>query len=484
MIYLSIAQNDIKLLSLKKTLLGQEETVFFEKKYEIKLTEKGKPINIDLLASAIKEVFTSAFNKNHQDKEVFLILPQETFFFLRMNVPSDIATSALNSFINDKIRSSLPILTEELVSDYFAKTTSEQKIVNFFGISKEIVKDYQQVFSLIDLKINSILPETLAYFKLFEKTLRVDKKEIILYVNIENNLLNGYLFDNFGLLDEKNFVAALSEENTPEKIIKQINKQLETENKKPNRLIISGNQSENIRQDTFTKAVGIWTNPLKRIIPNFYQNYLNSIITHQNKHFSILKFDVCFGAYIFNHEEKFSLNKKLDKDFQSKKTTTDYNTAPYSKINFPKKEILLFLTSFALSFSLFVLINNFKLTKLSFFSKKITPTVTPLPTSTPSPTPTIKKEELKIQILNGSGIPGKASEMKDILKKKGYQEIITGNADNYNYKLTEIQVKKSKSYVPDIIKNDLLDYLSTVKISSLPEDKTPDVVIIVGADFK
>ncbi|MGB9883045.1 MAG: LytR C-terminal domain-containing protein [Microgenomates group bacterium] len=484
MIYLSINQNTIKLLSFKKTLLGQEETVFFEKTYEAKLTDKGKPINIDLLASAVKEVITSAFTKNHQDKDVFLILPQEAFVYLRMEVPSDIAPSALNSFINDKIRSSLPVLTEELVSDYFVKINDQQKVVNFFGISKEIIEDYQQAFSLIDLKLVSILPETLAYFKLFEKTLRADKKEIILYVNIENNLLTGYLFDNFGLVDEKNFVAQISQDNTPEKIIKEISKQLETENKKPNRLIISGNQSENIRQDTFTKTVGIWTNPLKRIIPNFYQSYLKSIIVDQNKPFSILKFDACFGAYVFNREEKFSLNKKLGKNSQSIRTTINDNSFSSPKIYLPKKEIFLFLSSFVLSFFLFIFINNFKSTKLSFFSKKITPTVTPLPTITPSPTPTIKKEELKIQVLNGSGIPGKASEMKEILKKKGYQEIITGNADNYDYKLTEIQVKRSKSFVAELIKNDLSDYFSTIKITTLAEEKTPDVIIIIGADFK
>lgn len=480
MVYLSINEKTIKLLSLRKTLLGQEETVFFEKSYETKLTDKGKPVNIDLLASAIKEVITTAFSKNKEDKDIFLILPQEAFIFLRIDVPSDIATTALNSFISDKIRSSLPVLTDEIASDYFIKINNEQKIVNFFGINKEIIDNYQQVFSLIDLKLISVLPEPLTYFKLFEKTLRQDKKENILFVNLENNILTGYVYDNFGLIDENKFFAQINEENTPQKIIKEIAKKLESENKKLNRVVISGSQSEDIRQDTFTKEIGVWTNPLKRIIPNFYENYLKLLIIDKNKPFSILKFDNCFGGFVFSKEEKFSLNKDLRKINKLTKS----NSVNLSKINLSKKEIILFVASFVLSFSLFVFISNFKSIKIPLITKKITPTITPTPTFTPTPTPSIKKEDLKIQVLNGSGIAGKASEMKDILKKKGYSEIITGNADNYDYKITEIQVKKDKKEAGRLIKNDLLDYLTTLKETTLSDDKTPDVIIIIGADFK
>lgn len=472
MIYLSIFEYKIKALSLKKTLLGQEEVSFFEKKYETKLLEKGQPVNDDLLASAIKETLTLG---KINDKNVFLILPQEVFSFFRTDVPNDIAPSALKSFVNDKARSQLAFPTDDLVGDYFLKNNNQQKIVNFYGLNKDIYNQYQRIFSLIELNINNIIPETIAYYKLFEKTLRVEKKEIILYLHLEKNYCYGYLYDNFGLVDEQKFSFDIKEGEKIETIIKELINHLTENQKKPNRLIISGENSENIRQDTFTKEVGVWTNPLKRIIPNFYDQYLKLLIVDKNKSFPILNLDICFAGFIFNKEEKFTLGK--------------ISTLTYKKKSFVlpkiviKKEIIIFIFSFALSFSLFVILSQVKNNLLISKKNNITPTPT-LTLPSPTPTPSFKKEELKIEVLNGSGTPGKASEMKKILKEKGYQEILTGNADNFDYEKTEIKVKKDKYQALSMLKNDLKDYLSSINEGFLDEKETADVIITFGKDFK
>ena len=120
---------------------------------------------------------------------------------------------------------------------------------------------------------------------------------------------------------------------------------------------------------------------------------------------------------------------------------------------------------------------------MSKLNKTITvsPTITP---PTPTPTPNFKKEEVKIKILNGSGVKGKATEIKGILKDKGYSDLVTDNADNFDYKITEIQVKKDKAQLGNIIKNDLKDYVTLPKITVLDDKETADGVIIFGADFK
>ncbi len=474
MIYLSISEYKIKTLSLKKTLLGQEEVSFFEKKYEAKLLEKGQPINDDLLASAIKETLTLG---KINDKNIFLILPQEVFNFFRTDVPNDIAPSALKSFVNDKARSQLTIPTEDLVGDYFLKNNNEQKVVNFYGLSQDLYSRYQKIFSLIELKIENIIPETIAYYKLFEKTLRSEKKEIILYLHLEKNYCYGYLYDNFGLIDEKKFSFAIKEEEKIEHLIKELINKLSENQKKPNRLIISGEGSENIRQDTFTKAVGVWTNPLKRIIPNFYDQYLKLLIVDKNKPFPILNLDICFAGFIFNKEEKFSLGKITSSSTYEKKSLT------LPKITI-KKELIIFIASFALSFGLFVILSQIKNNQI-FTNKKTVNNPTPtIELPSPTPTPSFKKEELKIEVLNGSGVPGKASEMKKILKEKGYQEIITGNAENFNYKKTEIKVKKDKYQALLMLKNDLKEYLNSFDEGLLEEKETADVIITFGSDFK
>ncbi|KKQ24345.1 MAG: hypothetical protein US40_C0005G0019 [Candidatus Roizmanbacteria bacterium GW2011_GWC2_37_13] len=477
MLYLFIDTHTIKFLALKKTLLGQEETSFFEKTYETQLLDKGQPINVDLLASAIKEVTTSS--KTSGDNQIYLILPQEAFFYFRTEVPSDIAPTALNSFINDKSRSLLPVIPEDLIGNSFIKENDGQKVVTFFGFGKESYENYRQTLSLIDLKIVSILPDSMAYFKLFEKTLRPEKKEVILYTIIDENSLSGYLFDNFGLLEEKKFSVDLNEENKVETILKEKAEALKENKKKLNRIIISGVGSDKIRQDTFTKSVGVWTNPLKRIVPTFYESYLKMLVVDNNKSFPLLNLDVCFGAFIFSREERFSLIKNGYKVKEKKSFSLPV-------LSLPKKEIFLFIGSFVLSFGLFLLISNFKSLSFPSFKNQLLVNNKPTPTTAPSPTPTpsFKKEELRVQVLNGSGTAGKASEFKDILKEKGYQEIITGNAENYDYELTEIQVKKSKSQAAAMIKEDLKDYLNAFKETVLDEAETPDVVIIFGTDFK
>jgi len=96
----------------------------------------------------------------------------------------------------------------------------------------------------------------------------------------------------------------------------------------------------------------------------------------------------------------------------------------------------------------------------------------------------VNKEKIRIKVLNGSGIPGKATTVKDILKEKGYQEILTGNADNFDYKQTEIAVKKEKNNLVSIIKEDLKKYVSSFKVTALSEKEASDIIIIIGKDFK
>ncbi|MBI1863092.1 hypothetical protein HYS00_03160, partial [Candidatus Microgenomates bacterium] len=102
MIFIALDNKQIKLLLLKKTLLGQYEVDFFEKQHEVALLENGMVQNVDVLASAIKEGLTQL--SANQEKEVILMLPQESFQFMKSDVPADIASSAIGAFVQDKAR--------------------------------------------------------------------------------------------------------------------------------------------------------------------------------------------------------------------------------------------------------------------------------------------------------------------------------------------------------------------------------------------
>ncbi len=482
MIYLYIDEHNIKLLNLKKTMLGQQETFFFAKKHEAKLLDDGRPANIDLLASAIKEALNLASTQPVNDKNITLILPQNAFSFLRTEVPADIAPTAMNSFIRDKVRSSLAADTDEMANDCFIVESNKQKILTFYALGREILAQYQQAFNLIDLKIRALIPDTLAYFKLFDKTLRSEKKETILYINYEKNQVVGYLYDSLGLLSDKKWTNQIDADEKIEKLLKDKATELEEKKTKLNRIILSGPESETVRQDTFTKAVGVWTNPLKRIIPNFYQEYLKMLVVPSHKQFPILEYDACFGAFIFSQEDKnFSLMKN------GAKITSSANPISLPTISLPKRELLIFAASFILSFIFFILITNFKLpATLSSLVKKPAPTSspTPAPLPTATPTPAFTKTDLKIKVLNGSGVAGKAGDVRDILKGKGYTDVLTGNADSYDYTQSELQVKDNKQQAAAMIEQDLKAYESSFKVTTLSATNSADVILIVGSKFK
>lgn len=489
MLYLYLDKNQIKVLAAKKSLFTQYSIGTYEKKFQAELLKNGKPANMDVIASAIKEVVQHI--TAIKDKQVFLILPQESFGFIRFDVPGNIASTAIDSFIKDKLKTEYPNQTSGLFYDYFYAESETQKTVNLFTIDLETASKLQEILRLLDMELVTLIPQSLAFYKLFEKTLRKGKVENILYAKYEKDQLDSMLFDSFGLLEDKEEQHKLSSSKTAEQILKQKSSDLEKKNKKINRLILSGSNSETVRQDTFTKEVGMWTNPLKRIIPQFYQDYLKLLITPESKPFSLLEYDVCFGAFIFSLEnrnfapmrKKYMVNVFAREPFQQQKVSAV--ASPRRRIGIPK-EIFLFIASFVISFGLFSLFSKNSLhISLPQFVKKAEPTVIPtVPPPTPTPTPSVARNELKVKILNGSGTAGKASEVKDILKDKNYQELVTANADNFDYKQTEIAIKQSKMDAKAYIVEDLKDYVGNPKITTLKDTETADIVITIGQDFK
>lgn len=482
MLYLSLDKNIIKLLSLKKSLLGQYEAQFYEKTYQTALLDpQGKPVSVDYIASAVKEAIQlSAVGKN-LEKDIYLILPQSSFYFFRAEIPADIATTAVDSFIQDKARVNIPISLEEVLSDYLILGNGMQKQINFFAIQIDLVTKLKEALKLIDLKLAGILPETLAYYMLFEKTLRRDKKENIWYVAYDKTRLKGYVFDTFGLLVPQMWETVIAEGQEIEPVLKEKAQDYETKGMKLNRLVLAGEQSESVRQDTFTKSIGIWTNPLKRIIANFYQDYIKLVVASANKPFPALTYEASFGAFIFSQENKtFSFFKGGGRSVSKMGKPISFS-AP----NLPLKEIGIFVVSFVASFLVFLMVSKtkFSVPRLSM-NEKSQPTVAPTVMPIATPTPSIKRSDLKVKVLNGSGTAGLATTVKSILKDKGYGDILTGNADNFDFTQSELQVKKSEATVSAVISVDLKDHISSFKNSTLSESSAADAVIIIGADYK
>lgn len=111
------------------------------------------------------------------------------------------------------------------------------------------------------------------------------------------------------------------------------------------------------------------------------------------------------------------------------------------------------------------------------------PSITPVIVS-PSPTPEPPDlSTLSVQILNGSGVAGEAGAVKDVLTEEGFDSdnIETGNADNYDYKDTEVSLDSTVNpAVYDIVKKSLNSEYYVVPGEDLESDNEYSVVIIVG----
>lgn len=94
----------------------------------------------------------------------------------------------------------------------------------------------------------------------------------------------------------------------------------------------------------------------------------------------------------------------------------------------------------------------------------------------------IEREEVSVSVLNGSGAPGAAGDLAAVLEAAGYGEIDTGNADNYDYETTEVQVKVDNQELFDLISQDLSDDYTVTQGDDLDEDSQFDAVVIVGAE--
>jgi len=247
----------------------------------------------------------------------------------------------------------------------------------------------------------------------------------------------------------------------------------------------------------------VWTNPLKRIIPHFYANYLKMLAGPENKELHILTYDMLLGAFIFTQEET---DFTLLKDRRGKDTKVKLKGQAFSlpklalSIPFNKRGAMLFILSFILTFGILFEVSqmglfNFKFELPSFSLpsitipnlRKPTPTPEPTPTSVPTPTPTpeIKREDLSVKILNGSGVRGKAGLVKSFLQDLGYENILTANADAFDYDVTVIKTKKGTKAIKDIVAKDIASELEgNAKFETLDTNDVADVIIIVGTDFR
>jgi hypothetical protein len=115
-----------------------------------------------------------------------------------------------------------------------------------------------------------------------------------------------------------------------------------------------------------------------------------------------------------------------------------------------------------------------------------TPTAKPQPTQGPSitqtPTPTIvelKRGDLTIAVLNGSGVSGAARGISSHLEDLGYTIRRVGNATKFDYVAITIFITDEKKEYLDLLKKDLAGRADSIE-TEIDNDLSVDAEVIVG----
>ena len=99
--------------------------------------------------------------------------------------------------------------------------------------------------------------------------------------------------------------------------------------------------------------------------------------------------------------------------------------------------------------------------------------------STPTPAPTqLEREEITLEILNGSGVAGAASAMAEIFEELGYEGVEIGNADETEG--NEMYVGSDIEDLIDVLLEDVEEELNISSISGELDDSTASARIILG----
>lgn len=147
------------------------------------------------------------------------------------------------------------------------------------------------------------------------------------------------------------------------------------------------------------------------------------------------------------------------------------------KGRFDKRYLLIIIVIAAIAAGVWFLLRDPKI-EVEPLSEEETIEETSEPTSKPTSQP-VDREEISINILNGTGIPKEASLLQGKLRDLGYTDIEVGNADTKDFVVTEATFS---SKVPDDVKDEIIEELEDTykEVDSKTGSSATDITIIIG----
>lgn len=225
------------------------------------------------------------------------------------------------------------------------------------------------------------------------------------------------------------------------------------------------------------------------------QEDINRVFEYTKQHFQMLPQQILFspiGDIAFNQFDFSNLQPEYTNINPLKGIIHSINTsgsdAQTSRLEIPKTprqpssqvaKIMFFLSLLFLVGVFIFIFTHQKSTSPQITSPSQSVTITP----TSIPTIVSKNsQDYKIKILNGTGTAGEATKISELLAKNNFKVESTGNAANYDFTQTQLEVKSSvtESIINSIKESLGKNYSPKILDSNLSESSEFDIIITTG----
>lgn len=535
----SLLYNRIQILGIKKRLLGK--TLQYTASVET-TPEEALNLDLDKLGLSLKRALSLLPEKAVRGK-VKMILGQVYWQYYRIELPVDITSQALSGFIKEHLFRQLGNQVDNSYYHHIIQDYKGKKYAGVYLLTHTVFEKLVTLLTFYDLKIEEIYPEALLIFELFSKTLNKQKEEAALFLEYEKALSTGLLFNSTGLLSEKticlkseNLAKELKEFKKSQTIpISRLilGGKLASEVRQDNFTKESGiwtNPLEKVLQNSPLKTTAtklklsdkllLFNREIKLLdlIANKQQSeYSLNLKATKNKPKSFTQSEppvkepeIIKEPEIVKEPEVITEKPETQPKPAVEPSPTDISPTEPSpslateesikqpvKVELPTLEqpkrsfkpllkiLLIVLISSALTYLLINLgrwglnrFQNLSLPKINL--AKPTSTPTPKPTPKETPTPKLTREQIEIEILNGTGVAGMASSFQNELEDLGYNVLEIGNADNYDYEQTVIISNSQAAF--SLLKKDLAQF--NVKNPEFEKTNQNTTTVIFGNDLE
>lgn len=399
-------------------------------------------------------------HKTYKTSNVRIIIGERLAYVLC--IPVDITKISDRNHIRVELANHIPEVIDKLVWDYkhikhfsLEEEGRELGVVQIIAMDREIANPLAKALKSSKLKPEAVEPISITLARQLK-----DHSDPLMLLHIDHSITRAVSYQGLVVVSQVANTAKLGERLKP-----LMDFVFDHFSVKPEKLIISG---ENEKIDLELFATSGLTIEKQQLTPMIYEAAKQDL---KGPDEDVLNIEI-------KEDEKGS-------NPIQKQTGSVKQVEPERENQRSNKTKFIFIGIIAIIIAASIGVGIFFMQKANVLPGQPTPTAIPAPTVAPTPesTPLPNPEDIKIQVLNGSGTVGKAGEISDFLAELEFTNVETDNADNYDYQNITIQTKPAFSFIYQQLSKEFEDNLEyqVNEQKTLSQKEIYDVIIIIGS---